>query len=194
MAVLSPATRRRRPGLWLVLLALLFGGGQSLSAQATKEYQVKAAFLFNFAQFIAWPGTVFTNTDAPFVIGILGSDPFGGALEDTVQGETVNSHKIVIERARTVADLKNCQLIFVSKSEKTISPRFCRPWIPGRCSRSAKSKASPGRGGIINFYLDGSKVRFEVNPAASGRDGLESQLAIVEPRQNRPAREGGQMI
>ena len=99
---------------WLCLLAMV-----PLKSQAqTKEYEIKAAFLFNFAQFVDWPATAFTNTDTPFSIGILGSDPFGAALEATVEGETIKNHRIIIERAKRIADLKNCQLIFISKSEE----------------------------------------------------------------------------
>jgi hypothetical protein len=160
--------------LGLCLLALV---PLKMPAQS-KEYQVKAAFLFNFAQFVDWPGTVFTNTDTPFVIGILGNDPFGAALDATVQGETINNHKIIIERAHAVDDLKNCQLLFVSKSEKNhvteiLSALDSRPVL-----KVSEIEGFARQGGNINFYLDGSKVRFEVNPTVSERDGLKvsSQL------------------
>jgi hypothetical protein len=178
MGILNPIAGRRLVWLWLVLLATVSGGGMNLSAQTTREYEVKAAFLFNFAQFIDWPTGAFTNTDTPFVIGILGNDPFGAALEATVQGETINNRKIIIKRAATVADLADCQLIFVSKSEKghvteILSALDSRPVL-----KVSELEGFAQQGGNINFYLEGGKVRFEVNPAAAERDGLKvsSQL------------------
>ena len=70
----------------------------------SKEYQIKAAFLFNFAQFVEWPPTAFTNADAPFCIGVLGDDPFGAALDETVQGENSRTTiKLIVQCARTAS-------------------------------------------------------------------------------------------
>ena len=160
--------------LWLGLLAMVPLGTQAQS----KEYEIKAAFLFNFAQFVDWPATTFTNTDMPFAIGILGSDPFGPALEATVEGETIKNHRIIIERAQRIGDLKNCQLIFISKSKEKqfteiLSALDARPVLT-----ISEIEGFAEHGGEINFYLEGSKVRFEVNPAAAKRVGLNvsSQL------------------
>lgn len=165
-----------RKSLGTALCMLMF---LTLETQAqTKEYQVKAAFLFNFAQFVEWPDTTFTNADAPFCIGILGDDPFGKALDQTIQDETINGHKIAIQRSKHLADLMHCQMIFVSKSEKSyladiFTALDSHPVLTvGELPNFARS------GGGINFIQEGSKVRFELNPGAVQRDGLKfsSQL------------------
>jgi hypothetical protein len=144
----------------------------------TKEYQVKAAFLFNFAQFVDWPDTVFTAPDAPFYIGVLGDDPFGTALDEAVRDESIGGHKMIVQRARQVADLKSCQMIFVSKSEKSHLPEI----LTAVGSRTVLTVGEvPGfarSGGEINFFLEGTKVRFEINPGAAQNCGLRfnSQL------------------
>ena len=84
---------------------------------APSEYQVKAVFLFNFAQFVDWPAEAFPRPDAPFVIGILGEDPFGAQLDDVVRGETVNKRPLVIERYRSVAEIRNCNILFIGGNE-----------------------------------------------------------------------------
>src|ERR1700722_3325777 len=94
---------------WLCgcLLAIVLLPGVTPGAAdpaVSKEYQIKAAFLLNFAQFVQWPGNTFTNASEPFRIGVLGEDPFGGALEETMQGETVQNRKIIIHRARNFDD------------------------------------------------------------------------------------------
>ena len=179
MAVLNLNARHRLTVFWLVLFLLLPGGGTNLFAQATsKEYQIKAAFLFNFMQFVEWPPTVFKNTDDPFRIGVLGQDPFNAALEDTVQGETISNHKIIVEHAMQVDDLKNCQLIFISKSEKKHVTEILSALDDKPVLTVSEIEGFAERGGGINFYLEGNKVRFEVNPDAARHDGLKvsSQL------------------
>ena len=179
MAVLNQNARHRLTGFWLVLFLLLHGGGTSLFAQTpSKEYQIKAAFLFNFIQFVEWPPTVFKNADDPFRIGVLGQDPFNAALEETVQGETIINHKIIVEHPMQVDDLKNCQLIFISKSEKKHVTEILSALDDKPVLTVSEIEGFAERGGGINFYLEGNKVRFEVNPDAARHDGLKvsSQL------------------
>ena len=180
MAVLNLNARHRLAGFGLVLFLLLPGGGTNLFAQATsKEYQIKAAFLFNFIQFVQWPPTVFKNADDPFRIGVLGQDPFNAALEDTVQGETISNHKIIVEHAMQVDDLKNCELIFISKSEKKHVPEILSALDDKPVLTVSEIEGFAERGGGINFYLEGKKVRFEVNPDAAQHDGLKMSSQLL---------------
>jgi len=161
--------RMRRLFLYLAFLLL---SPAALQAQ-TKEYQVKAAFLFNFAQFVSWPETSFTNADEPFRIGVLGSNPFGKGLVETVRGETIHGRAVVVQESGRAETLANCQIIFICSSEAgrlgEILPKLgSKPVltvseIPGFASR----------GGVINFYREGSKVRFEINPDAAGEKNLK---------------------
>jgi len=186
----SLRTFKRRRGLRCsrATLGILFGllgitlnfvpGQTHAQPAASKEYQIKAAFLFNFAQFVEWPTNAFTSTDAPFSIGILGDDPFGKALDATVQGESVQNRKLTIQRSRRLEDLQNCQVIFISKSEKSRLSEI----LPKLNARSILTVSElpgfAGSGGVINFYLEGAKVRFEINPAVAQRERLKisSQL------------------
>lgn len=168
------------------MLCLLSCAPWKAQAQS-KEYQIKAAFLFNFAQFVEWPPAAFADTNAPFCIGVLGNDPFGAALDETVQGEAIGSHSLTIRRSSQVDDLKNCQMIFISKSERKhlteiLSALDSRPILT-----VSEIEDFDQSGGIINFYLEGTKVRFEINPITAQDDGLKisSQLLslgkIVQP-------------
>ena len=165
----------------LVMAVFLSAAGVSnLNAQGSnpKEYQVKALFIFNFIQFVEWPAAAFPDAASPIRIGVLGDDPFAGGLEAAVRGETVRQRPLVIARAARVEELQNCHVLFVSRSE--------RPRIPGILSAlEGKPILTVGdqpdfarRGGMINFYLEGHKVRFEINRAAAQRGGLKlsSQL------------------
>jgi hypothetical protein len=165
----------------------------SLPAQtsASREYQIKAAFLFNFAQFVEWPSNVFTNADAPLCIGILGDDPFGAALDETLKGETIRNRKLTVQRSQRVEDLKGCQLVFICKSEKDRMSGILSELNRGQILTVSEIDGFARQGGVINFYLEGKKVRFEINTAAAQREGLKvsSQLLslgkIVESQELR---------
>ncbi|HEY4366783.1 MAG TPA: YfiR family protein [Steroidobacteraceae bacterium] len=86
---------------------------------APSEYQVKAVFLFNFSRFVEWPPSAFASSDAPFVIGVFGYDPFGNQLDETTRGETVNGRPLLIRRVHNVSDAADCQILFVHASEAT---------------------------------------------------------------------------
>ena len=139
----------------------------------TKEYQVKAAFLFNFAQFVAWPETSFTNADQPFQIGVLGDNPFGKDLAETVRGEKIHGRPIVIQESRRAESLANCQIVFIGGAE---AGHFDEIFSKLGSKPVLTVSEVPGfarRGGVINFYREGSKVRFEINPDAAEKNDLK---------------------
>src|SRR5205823_4557973 len=86
-------------------------------SSSVPEYQVKATFLFQFTQFVDWPPQSLPAPQSPLVIGILGQDPFGSFLDETVRAEKVNDHPLAVERYQRLEDIKNCQLLFVSRAE-----------------------------------------------------------------------------
>ena len=150
-----------------------------LLAAAYSVPQVQAVFLFNFAQFIKWPTKAFPDSGSPLTIGVLGANPFGGALDNTVRGETVSGRRMAVKYSRRVEDLKNCQIVFVSQSEAgrlgsvlgafqntsvlTVSdiPRFCE------------------KGGMINFRVEGGQVRFSVNTQPAKNAGLQISSKLL---------------
>jgi hypothetical protein len=168
------------PGRFVLCALLLLTAPAALQAQS-REYQVKAAFLYNFAQFVAWPEPAFTNADEPFQIGVLGDNPFGADLKETVRGETIQGRQIVIQESRHAEALANCQIVFVSKSE---AGRLDQVFSKLDSKPVLTVSENPGfaeRGGIINFYRERGKVRFEINPDAAEKNGLKvgSQLLRV---------------
>lgn len=157
---------------------ILLSGNTGAQPAASKEYQIKAAFLFNFAQFVEWPANAFTNSEAPLCIGVLGDDPFGKALDETIQGETIRNRKLVIRRSHRVEDLMDCQVVFISKSEKGRMADVLSKLNTKETLTVSETEGFARRGGIINFYVEGSKLRFEINPTAAQQRGLKvsSQL------------------
>ncbi len=152
--------------------------GRAQSAQP-KEYHIKAVFLFNFVQFVEWPDDAFADANTPIAIGILGDDPFGPSLDEVIQGENVKGRPLTVLRARRLADLSDCHLIFVSRSESrrlddVLSQLANRPILT-----VSELEGFARRGGIIAFFSDGKKVRFEINPASARRVELKISSELL---------------
>ena len=174
---------------WFVAWVLAVAGiamQPQLGGAEFGEYEVKAAFLSNFAQFTKWPSGTFSDSGAPFVIGILGDDPFGRAMENIIQGRGVSGRKVVIRRGRNVTDMRGCQIVFVSKSERGRAGE-----ILGALQNLAGLQGSPiltvgeteqftRQGGMISFKMEGDKVRFDINSGAAQRAGLQISSKVLK--------------
>ena len=136
---------------------------QRSEAAPSVEYQVKAGFLFNFAKFVQWPASAFSAPDSPIVVGILGDDPFGPFLDQVVQAEPVERHKVVVKRIARPEDAGQCHILFVPRSVSGPSAAI----MAGLRAKSVLTVGETDRfleeGGIINLVIDRSKVRFEIN-------------------------------
>jgi hypothetical protein len=168
----------------LLVASLVFCGalnGRAQDAPRT-EYEVKAEFLPLFAQFVKWPAESFPDTNAPLVVGVLGDDPFGEALDRAVgKQKTAGGRKLVVKRMRDVADVTTCHVLFISRSEKdNIEPVLGALAQAGRAVLTvADTEGFAHRGGIINFVLQGRKVRFEINREAASRRGLSISWELL---------------
>jgi hypothetical protein len=167
--------------LTLLGVVLAWAAGGIASAQATREYDLKAAFLYNFAAFVDWPPHAFPGENAPFVIGVLGTDPFGVVLDEMVRGELAKDRPLVVRRLTRVSDAPDCHILFISRSEAARLPEILR-----YCQERAVLTVSdlPGfvySGGMIGFTTEGKRVLLHVNPhaAASAKLVISSKLLRV---------------
>jgi hypothetical protein len=160
--------------LCLAVVLLLCADGTRVAAEeaATQEYQVKAVFLFNFTQFVDWPLEAFSGVDQPIVIGVIGDDPFGTYLDQTVHGEKVNNRPLLIRRFRHGDDVGTCHVLFISQSETSRLDQI----IAGLHGRSVLTVSDlPGfgrRGGMIRFVMENNRVKLRINADAAKAAGL----------------------
>jgi hypothetical protein len=147
--------------LWLMVCVPAFGAGTT-RAEMSREYQIKAAFLYNFVQFTEWPTNAFENTNRPIVIGVLGTDPFGRILDDLVRGEIVRGRKLVVERYQRVEDVKSCHILFISRSEE---PRLDRilDRLKGKPVLTVSDIEGAAYRGVMIRFLTESRIRLRVN-------------------------------
>jgi len=174
MATICKIARSR--GISLVLFAWL---AATAHAQSATEYQVKAAFLFNFAKFVDWPSEAFPSADSALQICILGQDPFGRDFEQIVVDKSVNGHRIEVAHPEGIPQARSCQILFVASSEKS---RLATIFAGLRGAPVLVVGDTPGfaaQGGAINFVLDDNRVRFEVNVKAAEQAHLKISARLL---------------
>jgi hypothetical protein len=165
----------RKAGILIVLISLLsamaYGShAEGLESSSSSEYLIKAGFIYNFAKLVEWPATAFPQPDSPIVIGILGDDPFGATLDRIVADKKIDGRGFVVKRikwTRELKDLKTCNILFVSSSEREHIDGVVDAikWLPILTIGDTPGFAS--HGGIMNFTLEDNKIRFEVNVEAA---------------------------
>jgi hypothetical protein len=174
---------------WVLGIALLAASGPRSYAQATisAENQVKAVFLFNFAQFLGWPPQAFKGTQAPIVIGVLGTDPFGPYLDGLVQGEKIGDRPMLVRRFRRIEDVTDCQILFVSRSEAGALPRIMAQ-LKGRSVLTVGDMEGFTRqGGMVRFTTEEGRIHLRINVQSAESAGLTissrllAHAAIVSP-------------
>ncbi len=169
--------------LLLVPLALWPACGQ---AAPVGEYEIKAAFLYNFAKFVEWPKCTDCKADRPFVIGILGDDPFGADMALLV-GKQVKERPLRVVRAATLDELGGCDVLFISNSIKDKLAGILKKLGSKPVLTVGDTAGFAQAGVMINLYQIGNKIRFEINSRAAEKAGLKIsshllRLArIVEP-------------
>lgn len=164
---------RSKTLLTLVLFSLFLPFAQAQSISAAN--QVKAVFLLNFSQFVTWPAITPENNNTPFVIGILGPNPFGGYLERVVEGERVGRRPIIVQRYSEAKEIQNCQILFIAKE---LPPETLQELSNNGILTVSDKDNFAQNGGIIRFYIEDNKIRLQINlPAAkSARLTISSKL------------------
>lgn len=165
----------------LVMLYTL-SGVHPVSTQASKptDYQVKAAYLSYFGRFVEFPPGSAPARDEPFSICVLGDDPFGPVLDSALAGEVINGTPLVPKRIARPQEAARCRILFVSESEDSALKELLAALDGANVLTVSDLPQFVKRGGMIQFVLDGNRVRFEVNLAAAQRAGLNLSSQLVK--------------
>jgi hypothetical protein len=131
------------------------------------EPEVKAVFLFNFAQFVSWPDGAFPDRQAALVIGILGDDPFGRVLDDVVKGEVVGGRALIVERFRRVEDIGICHILFVGEFNPEQYTHIFATLIRRPILTVGDTEGFAARGGAVRFITAQNRIRLRINVDAA---------------------------
>jgi len=168
-------------GLWIVGLMLWLLPPNPAAAQSRKptEFEVKAAYLFNFAKFVKWPGSTESVRDA-FSICVLGEDPFGTVLDSTVSGEQVEGKKVAVRRIHSVSEAAKCRIVFVSSSEQGRLTTVLTALAKSPVLTVSDIDGFADRSGMIQFVMEHDRVRFQVNLTAAEKAGLTMSSELLK--------------
>lgn len=179
MGILAVTARRLARVLAAALLAagLQVGAPAGVQSQTVHEYEIKAAFLYNFVKFVEWPNEALPETSDTITVCVLGDDPAGEALE-SINGKTVKARRLVVRRIQPIKGIESCHVLFISSSEESRLPQVMQNLHGSSVLTVGEMERFIPSGGIINFVIERNKVRFEINPngAERARLKLSSQL------------------
>jgi hypothetical protein len=165
--------------LWALGFAMLLLGRTRAQSPTAGEYQVKAAFLFNFAKFVEWPSSSLPDLSAPLRICILGRDPFGDELRNITKEKTVSGRKLQIDQLVDLQHARTCQIVFIASSEKAQLKGILEALQGANVLTVADTKGFAEQGGMINFVLENDRVQFEVNRKAAEQAGLKISSKLL---------------
>ena len=175
--------RRLPSGFAVAALAAVisFAGGRWVSAQATpsSEYQVKAAFLFHFAQFVDWPPEAFKDGDSPVIYCTVGEDPFHGALDASLNGKMLGARPLRVQHIKQTQEAQGCQVLFMGKGEKKSIAVALANLKGNPILTVGESERFAQEGGMIGFFLEDNKVRFEINLNAAEHAKLRISARLL---------------
>lgn len=175
--------RRRFPGLrlWPWLLVALLGGWLARAQEnPPPDYQVKAAFLYHFGQFVEWPTNAFAATNAPLVVGVCGGDPFHGDLERMVAGQDINGHPVIVRPIKALSDFKGCHILFIAASQKAQVRELLKAVNGAGVLTVGETDDFIRAGGMINFIIEDSQVHFQINNKAARSAGLNISSKLIK--------------
>jgi hypothetical protein len=161
------------------ILATLLAAPFAASQRPVDEYQLKAAFLYNFARFVEWPPEAFENPSQAFVFCVLGEDPFGHALDEVLDGRKIEGRVLTVRRISDARRARGCRLLFVSSSEpKSVLAVLAGIGDPGLLT-VGESDSPAAEGMIIDFTLEDGKIRFVINAAGAERERLRVSSRLL---------------
>lgn len=164
--------------LALLLLTIALAG----AGTAVGEFQLKAAFLFHFPAFVEWPAAALPGDRTPFVIGVLGKDPFGATLDDMVRGESVNQHPLTVVRYRDAAEIRGCQILFIPAAELGHLDAAVMSTLKARSVLTVTDADTEApRGVIIALVKRDNKIRLRIDLQAARDSNLTISSKLLRP-------------
>ena len=162
-----------------VILACAWAGSVRVLSQALDEGQAKAAFLFNVAKFVEWPGAA----PGPLVIGIAGDDRLADMVEAAVKGRTLDGRAIAVRRLLHTDDPAGCHMLFIAPARQRQDAELLQR-IQGPVLTVGETVQFLRDGGLVRLHIDNKRVRFQINAKAAAAAGLRVHaqlLALAAP-------------
>lgn len=169
----------RRLGTLLIFAIAFYAPTTWSQADERGEYELKAAFLLNFAKFVQWPPSSFATPQSQFGICVLGDDPFGKSIDDMLRGKTISEHPVVVTRCKGLPEIGHCQIVFISSSEKNRLPEILTALRGTSALAVGETDGFAASGGVIQFTSEEQHVHFIINVDAAEHAGLQISSKLL---------------
>lgn len=164
-------------------MALSFCAGLSERALAqtppSTRYQLQALYLYNFAKYTQWPQEVLGDSAAPFVLGILGQDPFAKDIE-IIKGKPIKNRKLVVKYFTRVQEVSDCHILFISPSEKNLLPEILKALENSSVLTVSELEGFIEQEGMVNLAVENNRLVFEINQAAAEKAKLKFDARLLQ--------------
>jgi hypothetical protein len=164
---------------WAVSTTGFMAFAEKDSTEGFQEYEVKAAFLYNFGKFVEWPKGSFADDQSPFVLGVLGKDPFGKAL-DSLKGRGIQGRDFVVKKFDGHETLERCHILFVAESEQAHLTEILKKVKHWPVLTVSDMKGFCPAGGDIALFIEEKSIRFEINVDSAQRKGLKLSSQLLK--------------
>ncbi len=172
---------KRSIAILLVLLpAATLVHGMGAGDESLSEYEIKAAFLYNFAKFADWPESAFSEPASPIVIGILGKDPFGPVLDRIVEQKPIDGRPVLVKRLKNTREAKGVHILFVARTDEAELACAFKEINPLATLIVGENEKFAERYGAIGFFIEENRVRFEINVASAERAGIKLNAKLLQ--------------
>ena len=175
-----PELRRAALMLLAACAALASGNRADGQSRAVGEYDVKAAFLYNFAKFIEWPADAEQADPNAFVITILGKDPFGASLDEILRDRMVGRRTFVVRRTSRVEDCGPSQIVFISDSEAQHLAILLKRLHGTGVLTVGDSDRFAERGGVVGLRTEKDRIRLDINLELAERARLKISSELLK--------------
>jgi hypothetical protein len=169
----------------VILTIAMVGAGQTRAGSPTrldaagKVYEIKAAFIYNFAQFTQWPESAFASSDAPFVLAFIGDSSLGPVLDQVLQGKSIAGHPIVLKHLDSTSQISGCHLLFIPESEESHLDDIFNVIGNQPILTVGETTKFMQAGGIIRFFIADGRIRFEIDPDAADKAALRLSSRLM---------------
>ncbi|MBN2102668.1 YfiR family protein [bacterium] len=163
-----------------VLLLCNFAAADQPVQLQPSEYEIKAAFIYNFAKFVEWPPESEQAARDSIIIGILGQDPFGSLMEQVIGGKTAHGKTISIERYQSLEQARHCHILFISDSKLSRLSHIIEQLADKHILTVGEMETFAREGGMIYLYVQEKRIRFKINMDAANAAQLKLSSKLLK--------------
>lgn len=162
-----------------MLLSAMIPGEAAAQTSSAGEYELKAAMLYRLTYFVEWPAAVAPDSQAPTILCVLGRDPIGAALPSVIPGQSGGTRKMEVRYPRSTGEARGCQVVYIAASEKKNTASILASLKGSGVLTVADMVQFASKGGMIQFSLEDSRVRFEINLDEATRAGVKISSRVL---------------